>query len=139
MRVEVYRNLHRQCFSVRALEGPKKGKVILHTDAVLIKDAEFVVQKGGQARVRRTGHKQIHAFVRGEIRAVSSFASNTLKGLAKSRDIKMDQFTYNPYENDTFIDRYLKAPVMRSDWAALGINGNWYINEVDHAEQRLSA
>ena len=139
MRVEVYRNLHKQCFSVRALEGPKKGKVILHTDAVLMKDAEFIVQKGGQDRVRREGKKYVHAFVRGEIRAVSSFAGNTLKGLSKSRDINMNQFTYNPYENDTFIDRYLKAPVTRSDWAVLGVNGNWYINEVNHAEQRLSA
>ena len=139
MRVEVYRNLHKQCFSVRALEGPKKGKVILHTDAILLKDAEFKVRKGGQARVRKTGHKEIHAFVRGEVRAVSSFAANTLKGLAKSRDIKMDQFTYNPYEHDSFVDRYLRAPVESSDWAVLGVNGNWYINEINPAEQRLSA
>ncbi len=139
MRVEVYRNLHKQRFSVRALEGPKKGQVILHTDSVLLKDAEFVVQKCGQERVRREGKKYVHAFVRGEVRAVSSFAANTLKGLARSRTIKMNQFTYNPYEHDTFVDRYMRVPVVSSDWAVLGVNGNWYISEIKRAEQRLSA
>jgi len=139
MKVEVFRNLRKNCFSVRALEGENKGKVILHTDAVLLKDVEFRVQQGGQARVRRERKKYVHAFVRGEIRAVSSFAANTLKGLAKSRNIRMNQFAYNPYENDTFIDRHLRVPLASSDWAVLGVNGNWYINEVNAAEQRLSA
>ncbi len=67
MRVECYFNLHKHVFSVRALEGPDKGKVILHASNVLLKDVSFVVQKAGREKVLRTGQKNVHAFVRGTL------------------------------------------------------------------------
>ena len=30
----VYFNLHKKCFSVKALEGPSKGRVFAHSDMV---------------------------------------------------------------------------------------------------------
>ncbi len=67
MRVECYFNLHKHVFSVRALEGPDKGRVILHASNVLLKDVSFVVQKAGREKVLRTGQKNVHAFVRGTL------------------------------------------------------------------------
>lgn len=50
MRVEVYVNLHKQCLSVRALEGPHKGRVINRTDSITLKDVKYVVQPAGHSR-----------------------------------------------------------------------------------------
>lgn len=67
MRVECYWNLNKACFSIRALEGRHKGRVIGHADRVLIRDATFVVQAAGRAKVLATGQKNVHAFVRGTL------------------------------------------------------------------------
>lgn len=63
--VEVYRNLHRDQWSVRAAAGEHKGKVIGHAEAVVLKNATFVIQSGGQRRHRRTGVRNVHAWVSG--------------------------------------------------------------------------
>ena len=47
-KVEVYFNLHKKCWSVR-----QSGRPVIHTDFIEIKDPQFVVQQGGNARVRR--------------------------------------------------------------------------------------
>lgn len=60
--VEVYRNLHRGGYSVR-----QNGRVIGHTNELILMDAEFVVQEGGRQRVLRTGVKNVHAWVRGYV------------------------------------------------------------------------
>ena len=39
IRVEVYWNLHKRLFSVRALEGENKGRVIDHAYGVRLSDA----------------------------------------------------------------------------------------------------
>ena len=63
-KIEVYRNLHRDCFSVR-----HKGKVVgyLHDNEQLaLTNVKFVVQPAGRAKVLRENKKNVHAFVRGE-------------------------------------------------------------------------
>ena len=67
IRVEVYWNLHKRLFSVRALEGENKGRVIDHAYGVRLSDATFVSQPAGRERVRREGVKNVHAFVRGHM------------------------------------------------------------------------
>lgn len=67
MRVQVHWNVHRRCFSVVALEGPDKGRVVAHRRAVCVRDAEFVVQPAGHRRYLRTGRRNVHAFVRGRL------------------------------------------------------------------------
>ena len=66
-RVEVYRNLHKNCYSVRALTGKNKGRVIDYVQSITLKDAKFVVQPAGRDRVLREKRKNVHAFVRGHI------------------------------------------------------------------------
>ena len=59
-KVEVYFNLHKKCWSIR-----QAGVPVVHSDFVEIKEPQFVVQQGGNARVRREKRKNVHAFVRG--------------------------------------------------------------------------
>lgn len=60
--VEVYRNLHTDGYSVR-----QDGYVVGHTDRIILRDVEFVVQRAGRERVLRTGVRNVHAWVRGYV------------------------------------------------------------------------
>ena len=57
-KVRVYRNLHKNCFSVK-----QGGLVRCHADHVTLEDCKFIVSKAGQERVRDEGRKNVHAFV----------------------------------------------------------------------------
>lgn len=90
MKVKVYWNLHKKCFSVQ-----HKGKVIEYTDHIILVNAEFKVSQAGRARVLREQRKNVHAFVVGEYyREPTSyliFCSYT-------------KVSYDPYKNDSFVD-----------------------------------
>lgn len=101
MRVEVYRNLHRKCWSVR-LAG---GRVQRHTDAVLLRNATFVVQAAGRARVLREGKKNVHAFVRGGDSGTPHSGAEDLEYMVGMLPppFTLVRVTYNPYRADTFV------------------------------------
>ena len=65
MRVEVYWNIRKKEYSMRALTGPGKGRVIRRGRGFTLGDCELVVQQGGRKRVLRDGKKNVHAFIRG--------------------------------------------------------------------------
>jgi hypothetical protein len=60
--VEVYRNLHQDCWSVR-----QNGLVKAHTDKITILLPEFVVQPSGRQHVLASGRKGVHAWIKGMI------------------------------------------------------------------------
>lgn len=60
--VEVYRNLHHGGYSVR-----QHGRVVAHADALMLKDAVFVMQPAGARRALRTGVRNVHAWIRGRV------------------------------------------------------------------------
>ena len=97
----VFRNLHQKgvVWSVR----DSAGHTVFHADNVLIKNAKFVVQKGGQAKVRATRCKFVHAGVRGEI-VVDPIESNSLVGALRCPHTGLLRAYYNPYTTDTFVD-----------------------------------
>lgn len=66
MKVDVYRNLNDQCYSVRSRESEDYGTVIEHVQRATLRDVEFVVQPAGRQRVLDEGRKNVHAFVRGK-------------------------------------------------------------------------
>ena len=88
-RVDVYRNLHKRCYSIR-----QQGFVVAHAPTVMITDAKLVVHPGGRDRVRATGHKNVHAFIQGTI------VEGDWHGEA------MEPIRYDPYRFDGFVDRY---------------------------------
>ena len=82
--VEVYKNLHRNCWSVR-----QKGIVRFHTYAIALKQCQFKVSESGRQRVLREKRKNVHAFIKGMV---------TRKG----DRVKGDKVTYDPYKMSTF-------------------------------------
>jgi len=95
-RVEVYRNLHKDCFSVR-----KNGKVVKHLlncEELYLQNVSFAVQPAGRAKVMREGKKNVHAYVRGTvIKAEEHDFVETFKEKCTQ------EATYNPYKFDTFV------------------------------------
>jgi hypothetical protein len=93
----IFRNLHHKgvVYSVRNSEG----KTIAHSNSVLIRNAKFVVQPAGLARVRREKKKFVHAGVRGEVVLDPIEAANIIKNMDQSKTAY-----YNPYKTDHFVD-----------------------------------
>lgn len=91
-KVEVYRNLHKKCWSVR-----HKGKVIAHVNKIVLKDCQLVVQPAGNARARREQRKNVHAFIRGHVSSVEECNAAT-------PNLGYVEVHYNPFKNTTFVD-----------------------------------
>jgi hypothetical protein len=102
MKVFVYFNLHKKCFSVKAMEGDDRGRVIAHRAKVYLVDAQFKVSEAGRQRVLREQRKNVHAGVMGTwIDDIpDSYAGQAV--------------TYNPYKYSTFVLKDNEAPVDRA-------------------------
>lgn len=72
----------------------QRGIVVCHTDAIVLKNAKFVVGEKGRDRVRREKKKNVHAYVKGYVRD----ARETDALLPFSWDVVY----YNPYTCDQF-------------------------------------
>jgi len=95
-RVEIYRNLNNGTHSIR-----RNGKVVKHLQhhqSIFLRDVKFAVQPAGQAKVRRTGNKNVHAFVRGTVIMPSSMNCTTDEFKKKMPTC----VTYNPYHMEHF-------------------------------------
>ena len=106
MKVEVYRNLHKNCWSIR---DNKTGKVIQHVNDVHIKNATLVVRKAGREKVLREKRKNVHAFVRGTIESCSSWHT--------------EQIAYNPYKYDSFVLVESTEPIFDAEHVYLNNKG----------------
>ena len=82
--VFVYRNLHKQCLSVR-----QGGIVKCHAENVVLNDCEFKVSLAGQQRVRDEKKKNVHAGIKGMV----VDARRSLELL----DFGWETVYYNPY------------------------------------------
>lgn len=94
VRVYVYFNLHRKCFSVKSLDT---GKVIAHTNEIILSDCQFNVSEKGRQRVIRERCKNVHAGVQGVVCDKWRFDDAPY--------YITQGVTYNPYENKSFILR----------------------------------
>lgn len=88
--VEIYRCLTRKgvIYSVRQF-----NKVVSHTDNIVLKDCQFVVNESGRQRVIKTQSKNVHAFIKGLIGDIDDIQltfSNIL--------------CYDPYKTGHFMD-----------------------------------
>lgn len=90
MTYEIYWNLHRRKFSIR-----QDGRVIGHVDSINAFETRLVVQPAGRERVRRTGKKNVHAFVRARYVEV-------LEPGAPHMMFARTRVTYNPYTHEQF-------------------------------------
>lgn len=105
MIVFVYRNLHKQCYSIR-----HKGIVIGHADSLVLANADFRVYEAGRLRVLKERRKNVHAFIVGELTDKVPF-----EGGRKA--------TYNPYKYCRFVFVDSEQPVYSAKLVSLTENG----------------
>lgn len=105
MKAMVYWNLHKKLWSIKALEGEHKGRVIAHSDAFTLTDCVFKVSEAGRQRVLRERKKNVHAGVVG-----------TLASLGPSPTDGGTAITYSPYRGPTFRRADTDEPVARAAW-----------------------
>lgn len=110
LRVFVYYNLHRHCWSVKALEGREKGRVLGHAKSVTLVQATAKVSQKGRQRVLREQKKNVHAGIVGTLAAFDL----PLVSTSAVRPI-----TYNPYRFTNFVDKDTLEPFGGSPWAHL--------------------
>lgn len=118
MKVFVYFNLHRKCFSIKALEGKDKGRVVAHRDDVLLFDCTFKVSEAGRQRVLRERKKNVHAGV------VGLWLDDEVNG-THDRVLRYGSaITYNPYKYDSFVHLYGEHPIKTGRLVALTVTEN---------------
>lgn len=122
MKVFVYRNLHKKCLSVRAMEGPSKGRVIAHTDEVFLEDVTFKVSQAGRARVLREKSKNVHAGVVGTMIPAAVYRE---KAAWEYMTARKDNLTYNPYKYSSFVVKETEDPALSALMAR--VTTNWII------------
>ena len=101
--VKVYRNLHKQCYSVQQC-----GVVVGHCDVINMVKVKFVVSEAGRQRVIKDKKKNVHAFIVGYPTLVNA-PSN------------MVQVRYNPYESGNF--RTVAGSIIASRFVTLTTTG----------------
>ena len=112
MKVFVYYNLHKHLWSIKALEGDSKGKVIARLNTVLLHNPKPKVSEAGRQRVIREQKKNVHAGIIGEWGELFPLPTDT-----NAREI-----TYNPYKYSSFVYKDNEEEYTGSSVALLGNN-----------------
>lgn len=109
MKVYVYRNLHKNCYSVM-----HRGRVVMHADNLVLTDVEFRVREAGRQKVIAKKRKNVHAFVVGQLQANEKVS------------IAGERVAYNPYTGHSFYT--FNGNVSKAGKVSLTPNGV-FINE----------
>lgn len=87
-RVQVYKNLHKGCYSVR---DAKTKRVIYHTNKIYLQEVVFKVSESGRQRVLKEKRKNVHAMVEGVWLPFLPVTMSTKYSIV-----------YNPYKGNKF-------------------------------------
>jgi hypothetical protein len=117
MKVFVYFNLHKKLFSVKALEGSQKGRVVAHVVEAMLYDAKLKVSQSGRERVIREKRKNVHAGVQGDWFGGGTFLAHQMARTARP-------ITYNPYKYSSFVFKDTENPVHQMKEVALVVYNN---------------
>jgi len=101
--VQVYRNLHKGCWSVK-----QNGLVKAHSDDITMFDCEFLVNQNNRLKVIREKRKNVHAFVKGILSKYCDKHDHHRWGKVKS-------ISYNPYKRDSFYDVDTNESIYEAD------------------------
>lgn len=112
MRVYVYFNLRKRMFSIKALEGENKGRVIAHAHDVMLKDVTPKVSEAGRQRVLKERRKNVHAGLVGKLWGHDG-------AIGDKPWLGDCQLTYNPYKFDSFVSRGSEVPVTHAQTVVL--------------------
>lgn len=115
MKCFIYRNLTRRGFpfSIKALEGEYKGKVIGYAFVLSVENVTFSVNAKGRDKVREAKRKTVHAGVVGTVTGCRFYTPRLGDPIV---ECELESNTgalikYNPYINDTFINAETGNPV----------------------------
>ena len=119
VRVAVYFNLHKKVFSVKALQGPHKGRVVAHVARVTLRDAAFKVNESGRQRVLREKRKNVHAYVTGYISGVPFYDANWI-GARQILTVSYNPFRAGHFHAACFPERAVRSAALAH--LTLGMN-----------------
>lgn len=109
---EAYYDLHDGLFSLR-----QNGLVVVHAENIWLKDCKFAVQPAGNAKVRSTGVKNVHAFVRGHFMdADIDFPDDYESYLYR---MGYQRGNYSPKAHTSFVDYYTLEPLYEASAVVL--------------------
>lgn len=133
MNCKVYRNLTNGKLSVK---DTKTGLVIGWCDDIYLSDVNFIVSEKGRQRVIDTGHKNVHAYVQGNILLTNKFVFNErhehlflfpmlmLPTYGSIQKWMMNQhITYNPKKHKYFTCIETGERVYSSEFVKVSCNG----------------
>ena len=129
MKVKVYFNIIKKCFSIVSMEKENKGLVIGYAHNILLKDCEYKVSCAGRKKVLSERRKNVHAWVTGTIVRKNVLQNNSLSELcfANPEITKYEEkseVTYNPYKNNSFVFRGNKAKISKSKYCLLAVTSS---------------
>jgi hypothetical protein len=110
--VEVYRNLHKNKWSIR-----HKGRIIKHLDSLVLLNCVFRVQPAGRKKVLREKRKNVHAYIKGELNEFCSLDLCTIDA------------SYNPYKFDYFFRKRDNSRIDKCSMVTFLQNGSIKIND----------
>ena len=92
--VDIYRNVNKSgvWYSIRQL-----GRVVAYADLVMMLDCSFTVKMAGWRRYKKTGEKNVHAWIRG------TFITARVKPYGEPSMADLSTVTYNPKDVPCFI------------------------------------
>lgn len=98
---KIYRNLHKNCFSVLKYNAAKKGyRLHAHVDEAILVGVKTKVMHSGRKRVIQERQKNVHAFIMAK--EIIPFPAGTLRLTPQTYS---DELYYNPYQTEEFINR----------------------------------
>ena len=124
-RVYVYRNLHKNCWSVR-----QDGLIVKHTKEVSLKDARFLVGQSGRKKVLKERRKNVHAGISGYLMGFRE-SHKDMRGIpvinvprspALAFFPNSSEVVYNPYKYNTFVKVQDRTAVKNAGYASLSID-----------------
>jgi len=143
MRGFIYWNIHAGLFSVKALDGKHRGRVVAHARAVLLTGVAFKVSEAGRQRVLTTGRKNVHAGLVGDVRAALIETRRVVglrvppwndSALVRANEIRCGAMgyhngapvIYNPNDHKSFVTVSAcdhRAPIHKAAEALCFVNG----------------
>ena len=99
-KVFVYKNLHKNCWSIK-----QDGLVKAHATELNLYNCVFKISRAGQNRVRKEKRKNVHAGIKGVIK------DDTFERVWNDLpEDMMVEVTYNPYKTDSFVHKHDGSP-----------------------------
>jgi len=92
----IYRNLHKNCFSIQMYNTEKRGyRLLRHVKDVMLTNVKTFVSESGRQRTIKEKQKCVHAFIECESFIEYYDISHLLND-------SMEELTYNPYKQNCF-------------------------------------